>query len=156
MTFHLDRVQGGRDRLTLTLPDGAVMAFEVPLIDGLNYYWPAFSRGASGTYKRAGGPTLQFALTGTERWNQWALTAPDGTEGAFTLDADLLGQGQLTRAGVTLGALRWWTEIDGKWTGSLNLLGSGQQSVTPSAAARDFQINRWIANGAAMGPSPMY
>jgi hypothetical protein len=153
MQFHLDRLQEERDQLTLNLPDGATMQIEVPLTGVFGAaYWPRFADGATGTYKAAGGPALQISLAGTDRWTQWKLTAPDGTTGAFALDANMLGQGQLTRAGQTLAALGW----DAEWLGTLGLLGAGQQQVAPSAAARDFQINRWVGNAAAMGPMPMY
>jgi hypothetical protein len=153
MGFHWDRTDNGFDKLTLNLPGPAVMTLQVPLVlTEQGNDWPVFTKGATGTYQAAGGPLLQIALTGTNRWKQWQLSAPDGTTGTFSLDPELLGQGQLVREGTTLGALRWGE--DG--LGVLDLIGSGQQPVSPSAAARDFQINHWIANGQALAPMPMY
>lgn len=153
MQFHLDRVDLKQDKLTLNLPDGAALEVVVPLTMGATGgAWPRFADGATGTYQAAGGPLLRLGVKGADRWTKWTLTAPDGTTGEFTLDAAMLGQGHLARAGQTLAALGW----NADWLGTLGLLGSGQQQVTPSAAARDFQINRWVANGAAMGPMPMY
>lgn len=155
MKFHLNRADGnGQDQLMLTLPDGAVMKTTVPTTGQAAdaFYWPVFGQGATGTYQAVGGPLMKLTLTGTDRWSQWKFTIPDGTAGVFTLDPNLLGQGQLTRAGATLGTLRWAANgVD-----TLELLGTGQQSVSPSAAANDFQINQWVENAAAIAPMPMY
>lgn len=152
MTFVLDRIDQERDNLTLRLPDGAVLRWHALLtsIPGAGF-WPRFADGATGTYQ-ARGQTLNFRLTGQERWNSYSFTGPDGVTGSFTLGEQMTGDGQLAQDGSTAALLRW-TE-DG--LGTLNLLGTGQQEVTPSAAARDFQISHWLNNIAALGPAPVY
>jgi hypothetical protein len=49
-------------------------------------------------------------------------------------------------------ALDW--DADG--AGQLTPLGASSTEAGPAAAARDFQIDQWIRNIAALGPSPMY
>ncbi len=80
------------------------------------------------------------------------MTGPGGAQGTFALGEDFEGTGRLERDGQVAGALRWQPNGDG----TLDVVGAGSAEVTPSAAARDFQVDRWIATIAAMGPMPIY
>ena len=64
------------------------------------------------------------------------IPAQDATRGTFSLAAGLSGNGQLRRGTTPIGALRWSATGEG----SLDLLGASHAEVTPSAAARDFQL----------------
>ncbi|NSW56488.1 MAG: hypothetical protein HPY44_10765 [Armatimonadetes bacterium] len=157
MQFRVVRTQEVDDKLWVTLPDGAMLYVTVPTApaDGTSY-WPVFSSGATGTYTGPSGRTLDFTILGddaSERWQKWVFQGSDGSSGSFNLGADLLGSGTLTDGTQVIGALNWQA---GAMTGILDLLAADTTEVTPSAAARDFQIDRWITNMAAMGPAPMY
>lgn len=147
-------VAEGYDHLRLALPDGSRLEVRIPLVSlGQATYWPVFSRGAEGMFMSASGGRQQFTLTGeAASWDNWTFTAPDGTQGAFVLGADFRGSGLMTRGDRTLGALRWSVSADG----DLDLLDAGTSAITPSAAARDFQIDRWVSSIAALGPAPLY
>jgi hypothetical protein len=160
MNFVLARRAGaetpGEDHITLSLPDGSSLDVRVPLTSVVGaLFWPMFDRGARGTFTDPGGATIRFVMTGdkaTDRWTRWALTAPDGTTGAFTFTDGLSASGQLYRGGKVVGALRWDTAVQG----TLDLLDTAAQDIGPSKAARDFEMGRWFSNAAAMGPAPMY
>lgn len=154
MDFALHRLTMGDDRLRLQMPDGSVLDATIPTT-AVEYavHWPIFSPGGSGWFSGAAGDRLDFTFSGeSEGWDRWVATAADGTRGEFELGEGLAGNGNLTRNGQVLGALRWF--VDG--LGTLDLLDAGSAEVAPSAAARDFQIDRWVSNIAAMGPAPMY
>lgn len=154
MTFLLNRVDEVEDRLTLALPDGSELEVRVPLTWAPGApFWPVFSKGANGTFTAPSTNKLDFQLSAEgERWDRWRFASSDGYEGAFTLGEDLDGSGQLTEGGRIVAALRWHAT----GLGTLDLLAAGSAEVTPSAAARDFQIDQWVATVAAMGPAPMY
>lgn len=154
MGFVLNRSVDGEDHLVLALPDGSRLEVGVPLTTVLGAaYWPRFADGASGAFRGASGAELNFTLSGGgQRWDRWEFTCSDGTEGAFTLGADFGGSGQLTSGETIVGALGWLPT----GSGTLDLVAAASAEVVPSAAARDFQIDRWVSTIAAMGPAPMY
>ena len=80
------------------------------------------------------------------------MTGPGGIEGTFTLDEGFAGIGRLERDGHLAAAFRWQSG----GAGVLDILGAGSAEITPSGAACDFQVDRWIATVAAMGPAPTY
>ena len=161
MTFVLGR--GGasnEDRLTLQLPDGSRLDVQVPLtaVPGA-LFWPVFSEGAQGTFMPVGGDkqpgvgALDFRITGTQdRWDRWQFTSSAGIEGSFALGEGFEGTGEMNRGGQLLGALRWQQSV----VGVLDQVTARAAEVSPSAAARDFQVDRWFTTIAAMGPSPLY
>jgi hypothetical protein len=158
MDFEHNR-NNDRDELNLVLPDGSALQIEVPLTVAVGApYWPRFTEGADGTFRGPTGLEQSLRLTGSgdERWNRWELRAPDGTTGAFALEEDFTGSGQLSRSGEVLGALRWWETAEDGLLGALEPVGSRAVEATPSGAARDFRIDQWIGNIAALGPMPTY
>lgn len=161
MNFTLTRTQEtlakpGEDRLTLSLSEGSSLEVRVPLVSVFGaMFWPLFAQGAQGTFTDPGGVTTRFVMKGdkaTERWTEWGSTAPDGTRGLFTFTDGLSASGQLRKDSQVLGTLRW----DAAAQGVLDLLGAATQQVGPSRAARDFAMDRWFSNAAALGPAPMY
>ncbi len=143
-----------RDDLQLALPDGSRLEVSVPFIyrPG-DRPLPDFSTGARGLFVGADGAQLDFDVIGSgAESQQWHFTGPDGTEGTFTLAAGLAGTGTIMRGRDLAAAFRW----QGSGDGTLDLVGAGSAEVTPSAAARDFQVDRWVRDLAAMGPAPMY
>lgn len=155
MQFVLNRTWNVADHLELAPPDGSHLQVRVPLTSGVegSMYWPVFSAGAEGSFTAPSGAQQEFKLTGQgQRWDRWEFTASEGTAGAFTLGEDFDGSGQLKKGGKTIGALRWLPTA----FGTLDLLAAASAEVTPSAAAQDFQIDRWVSSIAGMGPMPMY
>lgn len=151
MAFTLRRSAVENDELTLNLPDRSTLNMQVPFSgDGSTH--PAMQRGAMGTFVSAHNRTLNFSVKGTTRWDFWHMEAADGTQGRFTLGENMQGTGQLQQGNSLAGVLQWTQQ----GAGTLHLLGAGQEEVSPSAAARDFRINQWINNIAALGPTPMY
>jgi hypothetical protein len=145
-----------RDAVELTA-DGARIAFEVPLAaqPGAGYYWPVFDTGGAGTYRSASGREMSFKVTGNDQadvWEGWTLATANGIGGSFALAGDLAGTGNLRRADSVVGSLSW----DAEGHGVLRPVGAATIAAVPSAAARDFLIDQWIRNIAAMGPMPMY
>ena len=154
MDFRLSRTQNLEDYLVIDLPDGAHMETRVPLqaVPG-TLYWPVFEAGATGTYTSGTGRRLEFELTGQEdRWETWGFEGADNTVGTFTLSDGFGGVGQLMEANDIVAALRWADPS----AGTLDIVAASTWNVTPSAAARDFQIDQWVANGAALNPMPIY
>jgi hypothetical protein len=154
MQFRHDR-NLRRDGVTLQPDDGSELSFEVPLqsISGTPFY-PVHETGAAGTFVSAGGRKHTFAVLGTdaERWTNWTLAAPDGITGSFRVNAEFADSGTLSKGGKVVALLTW----SGNGRGTLTPLGAADIAITPSAAARDFRIDQWIRNIAALGPSPMY
>ena len=144
-----------RDAVKLRPDDGSELRFEVPLqsVNGAPFN-PVYEAGATGTFTTAGGYTHAFAVMGTEAggWVTWAISAPDGITGRFALGTDLAGRGTLWDEGEVAALLTW--SADGQ--GTLTPLGAADIPTTPSAAARDFRIDDWIRNVAALGPTPTY
>jgi len=152
MTFLLDRVQDSADELRLVLSDGSQLYARVPLTGGV-LQLPAYEQGATGSYTSAGGAVQEFSISGASgRWDGWTFTTAAGIEGSFLLGLGFIGNGQLNSADALLGALSWQTAEGG----TLALLGASASDVVPSAAALDFQVDRWVTTIAAMGPSPTY
>jgi len=156
LAFHMDRRQDMRDIITVTLPDGSRLQVTLPqkAVFGAPY-WPDWAAGAEGSFRNADGQQFTFKALGSaasETWTEWQMTDSAGVSGNFVLEAGLVGRGQLQRGESVLGALRWTAD----WQGTLDLLGSGTESVTPSAASRDFRIQSWIGNAALLAPAPMY
>jgi hypothetical protein len=139
-----------RDALTLSLPDGSSLAVQVPLTD----WQPQFAPGAPGTYTSAAGRQLSFTVgssTGSW-WETWDLEAEGEWAGRFTLTGGFAGEGLLRRAGEPVAFLRWPEGGDG----TLLPITAAASDAVPSAAARAFQIDHWIANAAELGPMPLY
>jgi len=154
LDWTLQRVVLDEDHLHLDLGDGSALDAQIPLQQALGAaYWPVFDPGGTGHFTSTAGVGFDFGISGEDdTWDTWAFTAGDGTRGSFSLGEDLAGNGTLTRNGAVVGALRW--PADG--FGTLDLVDAGSVEVAPSAAALDFQVDRWVANMAAMGPMPMY
>jgi len=160
MNFTLDRVDGDRDQLQVTLPDGSVLTLNIPIRNDLDGrpIWPRYANGATGTFTVPGRGVTQLQIgaellpDGDGVWNRWQSTAADGTQGDYALNADSSGTGQLQQGGQPVGALRWTQQ----GAGTLDLLGAGVEAVTPSAAARDFRLDQWVRNTALLGPAPIY
>ena len=153
MGFVLERTTRAEDHLALALADGSQLEVQVPVRTVQTVPCPLFAEGAIGVFRSASGHELAFTLTGEQdRWDRWQFTCTDGTWGDFALGEDFEGSGQLTHGERLAGALRWLPTGDG----TLDLVAAASAEVVPSAAARDFQIEQWFANLAAMGPTPMY
>lgn len=155
MQFVLDCAQGISDHLRLSPGDGSHLEVEVPmeLIPEVGHDAPRYAAGARGAFTSTVGRTLEFTITGSgSRWDRWAFTASDGSTGAFALGPSMAGSGELRKEGSIIGALQWPATA----VGTLYILAAGSEEVTPSAAARAFQIDRWISTIAALGPAPMY
>lgn len=156
-TFELKRRgAAGPDEMSVSLPAGAGdLSFVMPLQPEFGApSWPNFTTGVSGDFA-AGARSLDFTATGdqdTDVWQHWVMHAPDGHEADFTLGEGLSGQGPIVQNGTTVALLNWTADL----VGTLDLLGAGLEEVNPSAAARDFQIERWTGNAAALGPMPIY
>ena len=154
MDYSHTRDLAGTDDLRLGLPDGSSLQMHVPFGGSFqNGYFADFDQGATGAFTAADGSRLDFDVSGTgDRGETWRMTGPGGTEGTFALGEDFEGTGRLERDGQVACALRWQPDGDG----ILDMVDAGSAEVTPSAAARDFQVDRWISTIAAMGPAPMY
>lgn len=140
------------DRLVLVFPDQSRLQFDTPIAPAPGAAcWPQFAQGAQVTFT-SGGRTLTYRLTGRSEdwWDEMEFESDFGLSGSFAVDDHFLGSGQLQENGVVAGALRWDAELIGR----LNLLGAGQEEVTPSAAARDFRLDQWANHSALLGPTP--
>ncbi|MBM3498639.1 MAG: hypothetical protein FJX74_08190 [Armatimonadetes bacterium] len=154
MQFRHDR-NLNRDAVDLQPNNGSELRFEVPLqsVAGAPFR-PVHETGIAGALSHGAGYTHTFAVLGTdaEGWTNWALSAPDGITGSFRLDGELAGSGTLSERGKLVALLTW--SADGQ--GTLTPIGGPDVEVGASAAARAFQVDQWIRNIAALGPSPMY
>ena len=153
--FYWRRVNDTEDAVVLTLPDGMKVQFRVPLtVDAQGNNAPVMTAGLHGTVTPASGPPLDFTLTGAKgAWTKWSLRSADGTtEGNFVLGGGLSGAGELSTSGKLIGTLSWLAGGQG----TLTQVSSGSVSVSPSAAARAFEINQWVSNSADLGPNPEY
>ena len=139
---------------TAMLTAGAVLAGVVALARCSGPGAPADAvRGAEGRFTSAAGEQQTFLVAGQHQvWDRWDFTTPEGTSGSFTLGGDFRGGGLITRGDRTVGALNWPATGDGY----LSLLDTGTSAISPSSAARDFQIDRWVSSIAALGPAPFY
>lgn len=154
MEFALDRAIEGDDHLILELPDGSQLETTIPTtpVPG-TVFWPVFEEGGTGHYVSAAGQRLDFTITGQDdQWDRWVFTGADDTHGDFAIDQQFAGVGEMTQNGDVLGAFRW-TDTG---AGALDLVGTTSWAVAPSATARDFQVDQWVANIAVLNPMPMY
>ena len=152
MQFRWDHVEFERDILTLQLFDGAVLSWQLPVTQVPDWeIYPRFADGSAGTYQTQG-KTLAFHLSGQDSWSECSITGPNGETGSFTLGEGMSGQGQLTRNGSQEALLRWTLDF----LGILDLIGTGQAQVSPSAAAQQFQLSHWVRNAVILGPAPAY
>ena len=148
-----------QDHLELDLADGAKLDLDVPLIPPRPRYEPDFAAGATGTFTSPAGVKQEFDMGGQgQRWTEWDFTSSDGKTGAFTLGDRMDGSGQIREEGRTVAALRWTStpQPDGtrNMAGVLDIVAARSTEVTPSAAARDFQMDRWVKNVTELGPMP--
>jgi hypothetical protein len=154
MQFVLER-NDERDHLELRFHDGSRLEVRVPLEpQPWTLWWPVFEQGAEGSYQDPAGNEQTFRLRGPAdtRWEEWSFSAEDGTVASFAIDEDFVGAGEIKMDGQLLGWLGWQSDGNGK----LYPVGAGVLDAVPSAAARDFQVDQWIRNIAAMGPTPRY
>ena len=152
MDFSHDR-NLNRDRLTLALVDRSELTLEVPLHSTpAEVYWPAFTRPAQGAYagSRSGGFSLNMRGQRGAGWKRLATATPDGISGDFALGPDLSGAGRFRRGSEVLAAFRW----DATGAGRLDPILGPSSPASPSSAARDLAIDRWIQHLADLGPFP--
>jgi hypothetical protein len=101
--------------------------------------------------------TMDFVLTSTPKYpSRWAALLSDmggGLTGAFSLNADFSGFGQLTDGTPDgeLAALVSWTQ-DGE--SEVYLLDGQSRSVGPAGAALDYLEHRWLTLTALLAPAP--
>lgn len=102
--------------------------------------------------------TMDFVLAATPKYpSRWASLLSDmggGLTGAFSLNADFSGFGQLTESGTPgdeLVALVSWTQ-DGE--SEVYLLDGQSRSVGPAGAALDYLEHRWMTLTALLAPAP--
>jgi len=154
MEFRVVQRAREHEDILLELPDGSRCEYRVPLVfsDGSNWSLD-YSRDVAGRYVGPTGVGLDFTVSGAgSRWARWSLTGTDGVTGEFTLDPQYAGDGTLSEDGEVVGALHW----DTSGRGGLDLLTAESAEVSPTGAALDFAIDRWIENAALLGPSPIY
>jgi len=153
MQFRIDR-QLYLDEVRVDLPDHSHLEVSAPVTPAGDPAWPVFTEPATGRFVGPDGDEQTFRLwsTGPEKWQQWAITAAEGVTGHFTLGDGLSGSGQIRQAGTLLGTLAW----DAAGEGLLTPTQAAALPVSPSGAARDFAIDRWIGSLAELGPSPRY
>jgi hypothetical protein len=151
MAFKYTDTQPISQVVELTLPDGSSLQLSVPvrLIPGVGTP-PDYAAGATGTFKAADGTVQTFTMTGADAWERWQFSGAGGLAGDFSLTGDMSGAGQILRDGKLAAALRWPESA----AGILDIVATSSVEVNPSAAARDFQLDRWISTIGAMGPSP--
>jgi hypothetical protein len=147
------------DHLVLGLADGAALEFNVCLIP--LRYQPDFAAGATGTFRSPAGVEHDFDMTGQgQRWTEWNFSSSDGKAGAFTLGDNMAGSGQIRDDGRTVAALRWTSapQPDGTrdMAGVLDIVTARSSDITPSAAARDFQMDRWVKDVTELGATPHF
>jgi hypothetical protein len=136
----------------LTLPDGSSLQLSVPMrLLPEGGMAPDYATGATGEFAAPDGTTQTFTMTGaSDTWDRWQFSGADGLTGDFSLSSDMSGSGQILKNGTLAAALRWPQSA----AGTLDIVAASSVEVNPSAAARDFQLDRWISRIGAMGPSP--
>jgi hypothetical protein len=114
--------------------------------------WVDPSRAATGTFTRATQVT-SFTLPanpGGTKWQNMTLTAPGGITGTYALAQVLTGTGTVMHSGQLFISILWGS--DGKVTATF---ADGHNEVgEPSAAARDFLIDKWLWDLGSFGPNP--
>lgn len=113
---------------------------------------PDTSRPATGLLTR-GAVVTQFTLPanpGLAQWRSMTLTAPGGYSGTYQLDPALTGQGTVKQNGALLMSVQWGS------TGAVaETFADGLSQISqPSAAARDFLIDKWLWALGQSGPNP--
>jgi hypothetical protein len=90
------------------------------------------------------------ANPGGQQWLAMSLTAPGGIAGTYQLDPAMTGRGTVKQSGQLLMTAQWGS------TGAVTAtLADGLSQVgQPSAAARDFLIDKWLWDLSAFGPNP--
>lgn len=113
---------------------------------------PDISQPAAGALSGSG-DRLTFVLESdgaADFWNILRVRTPDGIDGVFTLDRALRGRGTVRRDAEIVMTLVW--NEDGTVRATY---ADGRRDVQqPSAAARDFLVDRWMWSLAEYGPSP--
>ncbi len=130
--------------------EGWIYEVSLPTVVGLAV--PDTSRSATGTLTR-GTQVTRFALPanpGGTRWQSMTLTAPGGITGTYALGVVLTGTGTVKQSGQILMTVTWGSDGNVAATFADGHSGVGQ----PSAAARDFLIDKWLWDLASFGPSP--
>lgn len=154
-TMNFVAVQRANDEetVTLVLPDGSSCAYTMPLTTvGFDEFVADYEGGIDGVYTAPDGREVAFNASGTaDRLNTWQVQG-DGLSGEFTIGEKFGGDGVITRDGEIVAALNW--QASGSAT--IDLLLAGTAEITPSGAALDFAVDRWIDNAAGMGPMPVY
>jgi hypothetical protein len=152
MAFKFTDTQPISQVVDLGLPDGSSLHLSVPMrLLPEGGMAPDYAAGATGTFTAADRTVQTFKITGAEAsWDRWQFSGAEGLTGDFALSSNMAGSGQLLRNGKLAAALRWPESA----AGVLDIVAASSIEVNPSAAARDFQIDRWISTIAALGPSP--
>ncbi len=147
------------DQVVVALADGSDLNMRVPIgyvqTVGLEL---DYAEGLAGAFRAADGATQTFRVTGERgTWTQWEFAGSGGVDGRFVLGENLAGSGQLLQGGTVVGAFRWQAEagrVPPTFMGVLDLFSVAAPAVAPSAAARDFQIDRWVSSISELGPHP--
>lgn len=144
---HCDGV--GAQSLHLQLPaEGQDVTLQVPIAIVVGNWRPAAGQPATGVAASPGG-AQSLALQGVDGdWQQWQVTAADGTAATFALGPGMSGSGRLERAGALLGVLNWTESLQGR----LDLTNLTTVEVAPLAAARDLAIDRWLKSLVGLSP----
>jgi hypothetical protein len=114
--------------------------------------WVDPSRPATGTFTR-GTQVTSFALPANPAgtlWRNMTLTAPGGITGTYALAAVLTGTGTVMQSSQLLMSVTWGSDGNVAATYADGHSQIGQ----PSAAARDFLIDKWLWDLASFGPNP--
>ncbi len=146
----------GQTEVLSTQSDGSTFSLIVPMSPP-EFALPDLSVEAIGSYA-APDSTVDFTLAPTERNPfRWAALLTDvggGVLGAFSLNPDFSGAGQLEQsnaAGETLAGLVSWSRDGDIQAYDL----SGQDiHMGPTGAAVDFLEHRWETLAALMAPAP--
>jgi hypothetical protein len=136
--------------------DGSTFDLTAPLAAPM-FMHPDPSQSTVGSFTDPGF-TMDFVLASTPKYpSRWAALLSDmggGLTGAFSLNADFSGFGQLTESGTPdseLAALVSWMQ-DGE--SEVYLLDGQSRSVGPAGAALDYLEHRWLTLTALLAPAP--
>lgn len=132
--------------------DGSTFDMNVPL-KRTSVQPPDMSVPSTGSYDIAD-QHMTFTLASTEAApKHWAAMDSDfggGVTGAFALNGDFSGSGELQRDGALAGNLSW----DRAGVMSLTLVSAEQAQVNPAGAAVDYLVHRWQTLTALLAPAP--
>jgi len=147
---------GGTTLVQAEQSDGSTFTLTVPLAPPM-FMHPDPSQSAVGRFTDPSFD-MDFVLASTPKYpSRWAALLSDmggGLTGAFSLNADFSGFGQLTESGTPgdeLSALVSWTQ-DGESV--VYLLDGQSRSVGPAGAALDYLEHRWLTLTALLAPAP--